>query len=498
MTMEAVRGPVCIVLEFPRRSRLLLEAHEYGRLSVWERMTGCALVLICRDELVRTYAGEHGLRVADSVEAAQQLSDRRNVSVTEERLSASRIANLVAAREAAEAVRVVPRRSVLTLPLFVTGILMALFIGMTIIPHATIQINPVPDTRSLEFYLHTSDSIREANLNGGIPSTQIQFHVAASADVPASGTLELPATYAIGSVTVENRCDSARDLPALTKIGTVYGDDKTMHLVNGGTIAPGSSLRLNVQADVIGEDGNYITESVTELEAPYNRCLRVTADGDLSGGTAPTKTAPTEEDLAIASTRVNEALLTEALAKATAMADDSRIVLENSLRFEQLISETIDPPIGYHGTTLTVTREALFSVRVIATTDIRKQAKTVFAQAGSDVSIQSGLYAGFSPGKQPITFSIRTLPMEEGSDQVFFRVNAEQQGYLTVDSDRIAALVAGLSLAEAREAIQTAISASADPTVQVWPSWYGRMPIAAVNIRTEVRGIRGLTTVAGK
>ena len=71
-----------------------------------------------------------------------------------------------------------------------------------------------------------------------------------------------------------------------------------------------------------------------------------------------------------------------------------------------------------------MTRDAIFSIRLIALEDIRKQAKMVF---------MSSPIVGFRSGTDPIAVEIRSIPPDETSDQVYFKVDAVQSGYREID-----------------------------------------------------------------
>ena len=88
-----------------------------------------------------------------------------------------------------------------------------------------------------------------------------------------------------------------------------------------------------------------------------------------------------------------------------------------------------------------MTRDAIFSIRLIALEDIRKQAKMVF---------MSSPIVGFRSGTDPIAVEIRSIPPDETSDQVYFKVDAVQSGYREIDPLMAADAIRGMGIEAAK------------------------------------------------
>ena len=125
-----------------------------------------------------------------------------------------------------------------------------------------------------------------------------------------------------------------------------------------------------------------------------------------------------------------------------------------------------------------MTRDAIFSIRLIALEDIRKQAKMVF---------MSSPIVGFRSGTDPIAVEIRSIPPDETSDQVYFKVDAVQSGYREIDPLMAADAIRGMGIEAAKNTLRTLYGEAANPEIYLFPAQYRNLPIASVNIQVEIR-----------
>lgn len=467
-----------LILEFPKRGRILAEPIEFGLIHGWAGIRNVQVVLITTNEMIRDRAREHGMAVFPTVEAVPEAENRRSNRIQDSKLSARRMADLVRLRQDVDAFREKRQRSPMTIPLFLIGIWFVGFVLMTIIPRATVVLSPIPAERSLSFYLWTTDYLTELTTSGGIPSSEIRFHVSAEAEVPTTGAIDLPPTFARGHLLVYNRCDTERYLPVGTRFLTTSDDLPQFRTTIERTVPPGETVEVGVQADRSGKVGNLESRTVDQIEPPFDRCIMVEQQFAFSGGAESVQSAADSRDyqeaLDLLSTRLSEA----ARERIGQFSGETQIALDHTLKFVEMTDERVDPPVGYAGDQLRVFQEAVFSVRVLSVSDIRSQSEAVFAASPLE---------GFRSRSAPVRFQLRSIPQDESSDQYYFKVDAVQSGFRDVDETIVADAIRGLKISDAKSVLTTMYSEDVDPFILVWPERFPNLPISSVNIRLEMR-----------
>ncbi len=477
-TYQSVPGLDRLVLEFPKRGRVLVKPLEFGLVRGWAGIRNIQLVIIAANEMVRIRAVEQGIPVFPSVEAIPDSGLRRPIRVRDSKLSARRIADLIRLRQLVERVRERRPRSLMAIPLFLIGIWFAGFVFMTVLPRATLVLSPIPAERTLSFYLWTADALTELTTSGGIPSAEIRFHVSATTEIPTTGVVNLPPTFARGLLLVYNRCDSERYLPVGTRFLTPSSDLPEYRTTIEQTVPPGETVEVGVQADAAGEVGNLEPRTIDRIEPPFDRCIMTEQQFSFSGGTESVQSAVNDSDYQAALDLLSVSLSDAARERLSQFSDETQIALDHTLKFVEMIDERVDPPVGYAGDRLSVFQEAIFSVRVLSVSDIRSQAEMVFAASPLE---------GFRSRNVPIQFQLRSIPQDESSEQYYFKIEAVQAGFRDVDETIVADAVRGLRIDDAKSVLTAMYTEEVDPLILVWPSRFPNLPISSVNIRLEMR-----------
>lgn len=475
---QAVSGLERLILEFPKRGRILTDPVEFGRVAGWGRSRGVQVVFMTENAILRGRAEERGIPVLSRRADVGTAIQRRGASAADFKLSARRIADLVHLRQQAEFIREPRASGWLALPLFLIGVWFSGFVFLTVVPHATVVLSPIPSQRSLSFYLWTVEDLSELTTSGGVPSTEVRFHVQASAEAPASGSLSLPPTFAQGTLLLYNRCDSERHVPTGTRFLSEAADDPEFRSLHEASVPTGETREIVVQANTAGRSGNLAPGTVHIVEPPFDRCVIVEQQYPFSGGAESSQPAVSESDYQAVSAELDAALAKAALERVGDFSTETRLALRESLSFVSVYDEDTNPPVGYAGERLTMTRDAIFSIRLIALADIRKQAKMVF---------MSSPIVGFRSGTDPIAVEIRSIPPDETSDQVYFKVDAIQSGYREIDPLMAADAIRGMGIEAAKNTLRTLYGEAANPEIYLFPAQYRNLPIASVNIQVEIR-----------
>ena len=233
-----------------------------------------------------------------------------------------------------------------------------------------------------------------------------------------------------------------------------------------------------LQANTAGRSGNLAPGTIHTVEPPFDRCVIVEQQYPFSGGAESSQPAVSERDYQAVSAKLDAALTEAALDRVSDFSTETHLALRQSLSFVSVYDEDANPPVGYAGERLTMTRDAIFSIRLIALEDIRKQAKMVFA---------SSPVAGFRSGTDSIAVEIRSIPPDETSEQVYFKVDAVQPGYQEIDPLMAADAIRGMGIEAAKNTLRTLYGEAVNPEIYLAPGQYRNLPIASVNIQVEIR-----------
>ena len=156
------------------------------------------------------------------------------------------------------------------------------------------MLSPIPSQRPLSFYLWTAEDLSELTTSGGVPSTEVRFHVQASAEASASGSLSLPPTFAQGTLLLYNRCDLERHVPTGTRFLSEAADDPEFRSLHEAAIPSGATREVVVQANTAGRSGNLAPGTIHTVEPPFDRCVIVEQQYPFSGGAESSQPAVIE------------------------------------------------------------------------------------------------------------------------------------------------------------------------------------------------------------
>lgn len=366
----------------------------------------------------------------------------------------------------------------MALPLFIVSIWFFGFILLAVVPHATIVLTPTPTNRSLTFYLWTTEDLTELTTSGGIPSREIRFQVQATVRLPTSGMVTLPPTFARGTVLVYNQCDAVRSLPMGTRFLTSVPDLPEYRSTQAITITPRESAQVEIQSAIPGSIGNIDAATITMIESPFDRCILVEQQYAFSGGSESTQPAVAETDIQTATETLNATFAQRAAERLIEFANDAQLPLDASLTFIESMPPTIYPPAGYASAEVEVKGEAVYAVRILSISDVREQAKQIFAMQPNE---------GFRAKNVPIDVSVRTLPRDESTNQLYMKVDATQYGVQEADERIVTDVVRGMEIEAAERTLRALYGDESRPEIQLWPARWRRLPIATVNIRALSR-----------
>lgn len=474
---NASRGLMQIQIVWPKRGRVLEDSLDYARIAGWAERQGLQAVLVTTDPAVMRIAEERQLPFYASLESIPTIGTLRPNRYPLKRSYSQRVLKLAKLRSEHEKLQHQPASWKKKLPLFLFGLAGFLLALYCILPHATIQLQPVMRTRELQLPLWTSSQLNTLTMNGGVPSENMTFTVSRSVTVPATGSIESAGSLATVLVELKNTCDRSQQIPAGTHLSAAADQPWLFHTLEAIELAVAGQRATLVEAEAPGEKYNLPANTLTAMQIPFDQCIQILQTEAATGGTDGSYRSPSEADYQTAVEQIQAEVFADEDDLIAEHASVLNYVLPGSFTIGEVLSETLDPPFGYAGDTLTLEQQLEVSFRTVSRRNIYNQVKLAF-----DLFPE----AGFVPENNLYDFQIVPNSNSFENDQYHFSVIGVQNGLSGLDASAISQAVRGLPLEDALQRIKDTYSADSKPQIEIWPPGFSRLPIAASNIRVTL------------
>ncbi len=462
-----------VLLVWPPSGRVLTRRLDLVLLQRLARRRGAQLGLVTHDPEVLDLASELGIPTFDTPDAAGGDGWRRG------RVTARSIArrhpppDLAALRPASAP----PRRlyRMLRWPLFILAVASPLAIAFALLPSATIYLPLSTAAQDTELTLLLDPALTSPDLSGRIPALTVRTRLRQELRVPTTGTALVPADPARGTVLFTNLTDNEEAIPEGTGLrASAFGGMR--FLTEESVVVPagrGSTASASIVAEDPGSQGNLPAGSIDSLEGSLGLLLRVTNPSPTSGGLDTARPAVALADRTRLLRDATSLLLQNAEAELEATLDPGTDLAAGSLRIVREHVRAYDGEVGQPTDSVGLTLEA----------DV---AGLAYRWADVEASARAALQASF-PRWVEATGSLEVRPLSppstdsSGQTRLFLlarRRAAEMPGYL----DLLPQLL-GRTPAEVASLLQSSLSLDRQPTIEVHPSWWPRMPLLTVRIR---------------
>jgi hypothetical protein len=474
---NASRGLTQIQIVWPKRGRVLEDSLDYARIAGWAERHGLQAVLVTTDPAVIRIAEEHQLPFYSSLESIPTNATLRPNRYPLKRSYSQRVLKLAKLRSEHEKLQRPPASWKKNLPLFLFGLAGFLLALYCILPHATIQLQPVMRTRELKLPLWTSNQLNALTMNGGVPSENMTFTISRSATVPATGSIESAGSLATVLVVLKNTCDRTQKIPAGTHLSAAADQPWLFHTLEAIDLAVAGQRATLVEADAAGEKYNLPANTLTAMQIPFDQCIQISQSEAATGGTDGSYRSPCEADYQTALEQIHADVLADADNIIAEHASLLNYVLPGSFTIGEVLSETLDPPFGYAGDTFSLEQQMEVSFRMVSRRNIYNQVKLAFDLFPEE---------GFVPENNLYDFQIVPDSCSFENDQYHFSVIGMQNGLSGLDVKAISQAVRGLPLGDAVRQIESTYSADSKPQIEIWPPGFTRLPIVASNIKVTL------------
>ncbi|MEX0869813.1 MAG: hypothetical protein WDZ39_00060 [Candidatus Spechtbacterales bacterium] len=374
--------------------------------------------------------------------------------------------------------------SVLAGVLFLGG---AGYAATSVLPKATIILNPLSVQDDISFQLAIDSNITSPNHdNGVIPAQVLTEEVKETFSFEATGSAQLE-EYATGQITLYNEFSSApQTLVANTRLvssnGKLFRTLETV-VIPGASIVDGkidpNSVVVDVRADEPGEDFNI---EPTSFSIPgfsgTDRYLLFYGRNEeaMTGGYLGVATIVTEEDMENAEREIREEYL-EALAEDLRQgAPESLVMIEDSMDIV-VFSEDASAGIGDPAEEFNIDVNAEARVFLVSQEHVNEAIEHYFinsTQYSSDFKLSE---------KRNIEYTVREMDYERGLAKI--SVDVDQIFNRTTDVDLLVEEIEGRDEVEVRKILSRKDELDR-AQVRFWPFWVRSVPDDRERIEVEV------------
>jgi len=468
-----------ILLVWPKSERIALRPLDLKVLQRHAAALGAQLGLVTRHRNIRREAHAQGIPVFKSTGQAQRAPwpERK---LRRERVRRRPRRNL---RQIRERVRVEDGawRSypLVKVGFFTLGVLAVLALASLFVPRAQVLVTPEIEVQSVRLPILADPSLSSVFITGSIPSRELQVVVDGEAQADATGRMPEPVSRAEGIVTFRNLTEEPVAIPAGTVLTSTGLPGVRFVTVGTGALDAGleSTLDLPVEAESPGTDGNVDAGAIQAIEGELGLMVTVTNEEPTTGGRNRQTDAPTEQDQARLRDELLAELQTQALREMeTQLAQDDQLFTD-TLKVEDILKESYDPPLGRPGSSLKLTMRVTFTARYASGDDLTELASTV---------LNASTPEGFVATDEPMSFETLDEQRTDSQGVTHWVMRVSRNLVRQTDEREITTLVQGRSLAVAQAQLND-LDTPAPPEILLNPEWWPWMPLIPFNISVKTQ-----------
>ncbi len=471
-----------ILLIWPKGERVPLRPLDLKLLQRHARHLGADLGLMTRDRRIRREARALGMPVFSSLRAAQ--SPRWPARRAFTRRRRRRPLSPTALRAEGEFWRQHRKNRPLSLPIrilvFSVGVFAVLLLVSFFLPRASIQLNPQRVVQRLTLPLAADPALRSVFVTGSLPSYELQGEAQGTLEIPASGTIAVPAAEARGVVEFRNLINAPISIPQGTVVHTLGAAPIRFQTIQPAEIAAGrgKTVQVPVESLAAGAKGNLPAGLIQAIEGPLGLSLAVTNPNPTSGGSDRQIPAPSAEDRARLRAQLMENLKIAFQNQKLADLPPNSLLFPDTLREIAVLEETYSPPPGGSGPRLSLALRVRFAIRYASGDDLLNVAT---------LALNAALAQGYTPTDQSPTLRlIGEPPATDPQGRTHFLLEITRPVVHTVDARHALFLVQGRPPASAQARLAATFPLASPPQIDLWPSWWPWLPLSPLRLHVLV------------
>ncbi|HEX6385871.1 MAG TPA: baseplate J/gp47 family protein, partial [Anaerolineae bacterium] len=357
-----------------------------------------------------------------------------------------------------------------------------LFVSFTyFVPRATVILEP--ETRPLRVTaVVVADPALEAvdYRRAAVPGRLLVVTHAWQAEVETTGAVEVPSAPARGSVVFVNQQAEEIAVPAGTQVSTSDSSNVTFETLEEITLAGvvGSTAEVEVVAVEPGPQGNVDAGRVDQVQDSLADRVEVRNVEPIGGGGLRTAPAVTQADINRLRSQVLQFLQALAVSEMEAQLAEGEFLARDSLRLGEVFNETYSHAAGEQAGRLALAMRAELQGTAINATEAAGLAYEALA---------AEVPPGFSLVPGSLRFDTGEIVAVDDQGRVTFATVGEALVAADLDLAEPLLAITGQETNLAVAYLHEQLPVRDVPTIQVWPTWFDRVPYLPTRIQTEVR-----------
>jgi hypothetical protein len=348
------------------------------------------------------------------------------------------------------------------------------------VPGATVTLHPQVQPLQVSKQIVADPQLETINFSGSsVPARLLPVSVAWQAEVATTGSIDLPAAAARGSVVFVNSVETPVTVPAGTVVSTTAGERITFKTLEAVAVpaAVGGTAEVGVVAVEPGPTGNVAANMVNRIEGALALQLEVRNLEAMTGGGVRTVPAVSEKDQERLRAQVLQHLQALAAAEMQELLTEDEFLARDSLRVVEIREETYSRFPGEPAERL--------ALEIRADLD----GTAVDASQANDL-VYEEVAAAVQPGYELVPSTLHFYADEvlgvDNQGRVTFLMIGEALSAASLDLEEPVGRIAGQKVGVATAYLFEQLPLRRYPTIQIWPNWFDRMPYLSLRIHTKV------------
>jgi hypothetical protein len=470
-----------VLLIWPPRGKILQNRLDLVFLERHCAALGSQLAVVTKNPEVRFHAQQAGIPVFKSRKKAQLESWRRSWRLYRRRRLQQEAAQ---ARKMPFSLTSSPEQPsepplLARLAIFTLGVIAVLALAAFLFPHAEVQVPPQTSWAEVTIPILASPDIATVQVSGSVPSREITTSAEIRDQIPTTGSIEIPDTYAEGQVVFTNLTPNPLIVPKSTLVSTT-GETGVFYLTQQEVSLPGGvgeEQTARIRALDPGEAGNQPADTIRAVEASLGANLTVHNPEPVSGGTNTLLPSPSNRDREQLTQTVRAALSAKALAAFEEQLGPGDALLSREPVLNEIEIKRFQPEADQPGDTLTLTMRVQFSAWVVREDDLERLGQKVMAARRTEGSVPL-----------PETLEITNLnePLLQDNRYGSWSIQVRWQEEHTWDIQEMTSLLLGQDPTQAKERMMDHYNLEQPPQITLNPPWWPRLPFLPfrVSIKT--------------
>lgn len=358
------------------------------------------------------------------------------------------------------------------------GIFLILLAGFwLLVPSATVTLKPLTYPLEETLTVRADPNLEEIDfMNLVLPATIKEVEMTGWEQIACTAKKDVPDGYAQGEVIFINKTSEATTVISGTVVTTSAGTSVRFRTSGDVSLPPvrGGQARVMIEALEPGPNGNVFAWTINRVEGTIALQVNVINDSLTQGGTMKQVSYVTNEDKEQVKDMLMRRLRQEGYNSLVSRLEGAYLPPESVELI--VLTETYDKFVEEVADSLTLDMRVLARGIAIAEEDARRLALA---------ALESSLSEGFLLLSQEIEF----LPggvTEASGEQVVLQIAVRGQMMMRIDEGEIKEHLTGKSVADAVTYLGRRLELAEEPSVEVLPGWWPRLPLIPFRISLVV------------